>query len=160
MSTIKFLLYLKYNILLIIIVKMMKEHILLISSIYLCYMDIRCRRVPNPTIFITATLLLLSDIFFDPKLLFPSFSCSLFFFLIFNLIFFFKKGIGYGDVKYITLLAYVLPFYYVILSILIASLIALLFIIIFRSQQKELPFIPFLSIGLISSVYVMNLHHI
>lgn len=136
---------------------MVKEYVMLFSSIYISYMDIRYRRIPNATILVTTIFLLVSDIYFSPTLVIPSLLRAACFFFMFNVIFLLKSGLGYGDVKYIALLAYALPFHHVIFTCLTASLTGLLFMAVSRSYHKGIPFVPFLTIGLAGSIYLLTI---
>jgi prepilin signal peptidase PulO-like enzyme (type II secretory pathway) len=125
--------------------------LLLSASIF----DIRSFRIPNTiTLGGFPALLLLNyvgtrHIALSP--LYPSFLCFTIMLLIFLLS---KEKLGMGDVKLTLIISFPLGIYYWLVSLLLASLSALLFVgvISFRRNEKKnspLPFVPFLTFGAI-----------
>jgi prepilin signal peptidase PulO-like enzyme (type II secretory pathway) len=80
-------------------------------------------------------------------------------FCIFFAVFSFAGGLGFGDVKFVSLICYALGFQKAVLACLLASLAGILFFgIVFAAKKKskderrrtKIPFAPFLSAGFCS----------
>ncbi len=67
-----------------------------------------------------------------------------------------KDALGGGDIKLYLIIGLVLGYQTVFLSLLFASLIALIYSFIFRKKGKYLPFVPFIAIGSLLSYFFGN----
>ena len=80
-----------------------------------------------------------------------NFITCIFFFLIFLAVALLTKGLGSGDIKLISILAYISGFFGTIRICLIASLLGMIFFgvikFIKRNSIEKIPFAPFLSAG-------------
>ncbi len=64
------------------------------------------------------------------------------------------EALGGGDIKLYALIGLVLGFETVFLSILIAGLLGLLYVLIVRPQGKYIPFVPFIAAGALLAYFV------
>ncbi|MCL2410210.1 MAG: A24 family peptidase [Treponema sp.] len=82
-------------------------------------------------------------------------------FLLFGAVWYFTKGIGFGDVKFAAVLGYLLGpgrlAYAFIATALLGFIVYLIGMKIFRwSKTKKIPYAPFLSSGAIVSLFINN----
>lgn len=105
-------------------------------------------------------ILLSSDIALDFENIPFRLANAVIMFIIFFSIHKIGNGLGFGDVKFITILAYTMSFQNSVRALLLSSLLALLFIsikkILFGSKTRRLPFAPFLSIGSIFMLFLQG----
>lgn len=130
-------------------------------SIPISIIDIKTLKIPNMLLFGYLLTLFTIDIYHHSYCtLVVSLISSMAIFLLFYAIYFFIGGIGFGDVKYISIIGYALGFQKGIYACLIASLIGIVFFaslyLISLKRQKnstisrgKIPFGPFLSFGLV-----------
>ena len=67
-----------------------------------------------------------------------------------------KDALGGGDVKLYLIIGLVLGYQIVFLSLLFASLIALIYSVIFRKKDHYLPFVPFIAVGSLLAYFLGN----
>lgn len=68
----------------------------------------------------------------------------------------FPLKIGSGDWLYLCLLSYSIDFLQIIYCILFASSLAIFYIISVSKKRKEIPFVPFLFLGYLLTLYLIN----
>ncbi len=69
----------------------------------------------------------------------------------------FPLHIGSGDWLYLSLLAYSINYLQLVYCILFASAIALVYMLSLSVKKKELPFIPFLLLGYLLTLYFIHI---
>ena len=67
-----------------------------------------------------------------------------------------KDALGGGDVKLYLIIGLVLGYQIVFLSLLFASIIALIYSVIFRKKDLYLPFVPFIAVGSLLAYFLGN----
>ncbi len=140
---------------------MVKILILTAFAVPISIIDIVSYKIPNILLAGLYLVLIAIDLVnHSHRSLLTSLISSIALFVLFFLIFKFLRGMGFGDVKYAGVIGYALGFPKALYACLIASLIGILFFIVFHfiSQQRKnlndkrerkIPFGPFLSFGLI-----------
>jgi len=142
------------------IIKLQSIAIVLIS-VAISIIDIKTYRIPDTLL----VLLFLSLISFDLikqnnqgySIISAHLLSALIIFTIFFAVFYFVKSMGFGDVKYASVLAYGLGFKGIYIAIVIATMSSLIFFLVGYfllgwNKKTKLPFAPFLSIGAIFSI--------
>ena len=113
--------------------------------------DIRFYKIPDSLLLSLFILLFSIDVKNDYNNILIHIASAILMFLIFFLIYEYVGGLGFGDVKFISVLSYSMGFRTSVCAFLSAALIALLFLgsktIIFGKAKARIPFAPFLSLG-------------
>ena len=141
--------------------------IILIISLVCSFQDIKYKLISNWIIFTGSGLMLACNFIFQRDSLLVSLFSSIFMLLIFLLARIRLVGkLGWGDIYFSVFIGLSLPFLYSMLAILIATITAFMYILLIsiinncKYKNKKIgdqlllikiPFIPFLSIGLIVS---------
>lgn len=133
-------------------------YILLIIILYLAYYDIRYYRVPN-RITLLLFLLVLTDSYLNhrwEKAIIAGFFSLIFFVVVFMIT---RGKIGIGDIKFSIISAIYLGFelwlYSIFYAILTATFTGLTLIIMKKIKRDDrLPFIPFLTTGIICTLII------
>lgn len=121
--------------------------IILLCSIFLIYFDWRYLSYPIIIWYIFFLLLMLTTPFNAHVLL-----CL----LIALITEIFPLKIGSGDWLYLSLISYAINFSQLIQCLLFASSLAIIYMISSTPKRKEIPFIPFLFIGYILTLYFFS----
>ncbi|MCL2762097.1 MAG: A24 family peptidase [Treponema sp.] len=122
--------------------------------IVIAVIDIKTFRIPDVLLFSFALVLFFMEKSQPHTLLIARISTALIAFLLFGVVWYYSQGMGFGDVKYATLLGYLLgpdkliqAFFY---TALLSIVVYMLGIILFRwPKTTKIPFAPFLSAGAI-----------
>lgn len=123
--------------------------------------DLLYMLIPNAILLFFTMLFLLEHIFLLRELWWNRLIGSVCIFLLLYLIHcMYAKGIGGGDVKLLTLLAFIIGIEGFLLSICFASLLGLCFIFIasffgYIQYKQPIPFAPFISAGTICSLIIL-----
>lgn len=127
---------------------MFRSFFILIFLIFITFSDIRCYKIPDVLVFSLMLFLLSYDIGHAFELTFYNILCAVFFFAIFYVLYRCTKGIGFGDVKLITVLSYGLGFFNLVFIISISALLGLAYFAVNVNKSiRRIPFAPFLLLG-------------
>ena len=114
--------------------------------------DIRFYKIPDSLLLSLFVLLLSLDVKSDFDNILIHIASAILMSLIFVLIYKYAGGLGFGDVKFIGVLSYSMGFRTSLYAFLLASLVALVFllsksILSTHKAKIKIPFAPFLSLG-------------
>jgi len=128
-------------------------YIILLTSLYLTYYDLRYKKVPNKILLVLFILVLIDKILIgDLKWSLISGAIA---FLTFFLVYIVSRGnIGMGDIKYTSITAIYFGYKFWLYSIIYCSISAIfitviLYLLKIIKRYTKIPFIPFLALGLI-----------
>jgi len=132
--------------------------VFLLFSFSLSIYDIKYKKVPNIVLFILFILSLLNKIFINRSITtsFLNLGISL---LTLLLVYFISKGkLGMGDIKFSSIIAFEFGYKIWVYSLLYCSFIALIISLVLVKINKintktKIPFIPFISAGLLLELY-------
>ena len=129
--------------------------------VFFCFLiaahDLLTYRIPDSLLVIFLLLTLFSDGSLMNENLTLRLIISAFVLFLFSAIWYFTQGIGLGDVKYASLLGFLLAPVYIIKAFIVTALLGVIIyfigILIFRwSNTIRIPYAPFLSAGAIFAV--------
>lgn len=127
----------------------MQNFFLLFYLIIISLYDIKYLKIEDS--FLTGLFITTSGVVIaDNNLFIRNFFVAVLFFLVFFLIYSFTDGLGFGDVKLISLIAYSSGFWNTCIISIVACIVGLIFFLIRFIQKKyilKIPFAPFLTAG-------------
>jgi len=135
----------------------MKTIIIIVFCSGIAIFDIKTYRVPDISLILFLGLI----IFIEGKLPFIAIKTRLFVsfavFLLFIAIWYFSRAMGLGDVKYATVLGYMLGLDHILPALIITAFLSITvyiagILLLKWSKSTKVPFAPFLSAGAIISV--------
>lgn len=119
------------------------------------FIDIQTYKIPNILLFLYLITILVFNIFFLSKFLLFNFLSSILIFFLFFLIYKFFGGLGFGDVKLVSLISFSIGFFHSVFAIFIATVFSIITLMFLRKQGVEkIPFAPFLSLGTLFSFFL------
>ncbi|HHU37660.1 MAG TPA: prepilin peptidase [Treponema sp.] len=122
-------------------------------AVIISYIDLKTYRIPDGILLIYFLLKTCLDIRIGNAFMqFDQFAAGLLAFLLFYTVFRSTKGLGFGDVKYATIIGYTVGIRLFFVGTFIASILGMIvFFVGFRlldwDMKRKLPFAPFLSAG-------------
>lgn len=139
-----------------------KVLIIIIISVICSLQDVMKQKVSNWKIILGYGLLLIYYLISCPKSIFYYLLNSLFIFLIFLIVkLIIKNRLGWADVFFSAFLGLSLDYKYSILAILLSVFIAIVYFLIYYFAKKErierIPFIPSMSLGLLTGCIFMEI---
>lgn len=117
--------------------------------------DIKEYKIPDCALTGCLSIILAIDISSYYSSIIKNLGALLIIVLIFCLIYKFKGGLGFGDVKMIGLTAYVLGFYDSIMALFLACIFGIIYFLIKTPRQEsnaKIAFAPFISLGAFCTV--------
>ena len=146
------------------IIKLQDINILAIAvfSITISIIDIKTYRIPDILLLLLLIALLLNDFITGYHSIVSHLLSAVIVFALFFAIFYFARGMGFGDVKYAAVLAYGLGLKGIYIAIAVAVISGLLFFLVRAlflgwNKKRKLAFAPFLSLGAIASIIIGRL---
>lgn len=139
--------------------------VFLLFSLIISIIDAKTFKIPDFLLLFCFLILVTLDIYNSNKIMFfiENFSAAFIWFIIFYLIFLFKGGLGFGDVKYAFLIGYALglditPLAFFCTAISAIIIYAIGIALLGWKLSDKLPFAPFMFSGAISAVFLNLLH--
>lgn len=123
------------------------KSVFFIYLLLLSIIDCKTYTINSSLLFLCFLSLLLTDIFFAKILPVEHFIAALILFVLFYIVYKYKKGLGLGDVKLAALIGYYAGLYKGIFSCFAGCIFALIFFAIKKNKYDKIPFAPFLSLG-------------
>lgn len=123
--------------------------------ILISFIDIKTLKIPDFLLFIFFTFFFSFDLLLNRPIIVQSLFSAGISFLLFYFVYRYSKtkGLGFGDVKYVIIIGYVLKLPDCLYAYLTASLTGIFFLVIRRKGKPKcnykIPFAPFLSFGAI-----------
>jgi len=120
--------------------------------------DLKTYRIPDSLLIVFAVVIIFLDRNLPLVHLVLKFSAAILSFSLYFAVWYFSKGIGFGDVKYAFVLGFALGIentaYSFIITAFLCLFIYLTGIVVFRwPKNLKIPFAPFISAGAIMSIY-------
>jgi len=121
--------------------------------------DLKTYRIPDVLLLLFAFVVIILEGWQPYTFFFLRLFAAVLSFLLFGIVWYFSRGIGFGDVKYACLLGYLLGpeklvFAFVITAFL-GIVVYLTVLFFFRwSKTKKIPYAPFLSAGAVASILI------
>jgi len=133
--------------------------VFLLFSLVISIIDAKTFKIPNILLIFCFLIIFIIDIYASNGIMFflENFSVAFIWFIIFYMIFLFKGGLGFGDVKYAFLTGYALGLDITPLAFLCTSISAILMYaigigLLGWKLSDKLPFAPFMFSGALSAV--------
>jgi prepilin signal peptidase PulO-like enzyme (type II secretory pathway) len=133
--------------------------VFLLFSLVISIIDSKTLKIPDLLLLSCFFFLVIMDVYASKQAIFflENFLAAFIWFIIFYLIFLFKGGIGFGDVKYAFLMGYALglditPFAFLCTAVCAILVYAIGIGILGWKLSDRLPFAPFMCSGALSAV--------
>lgn len=125
-----------------------KQILLLVFCFVIALIDFKKYIIPDFLLILLSGIFIVLDLFNDPKIILNRLIVAVIVLLLLLLVYKIMGGLGFGDVKYFTVLAYCYGFPMICFVGLIACAAGILFFLIkayvFKNKLEKIPFAPFI----------------